>query len=95
MSDQMGANVSGFLYLRRKEGDFGAAAARYLRNPIMLASLAIVFVSLIGLFVVRALGFSPRTQIMTAVETIAGNLCWLPPLIGWWMSRRRDQEDAR
>jgi hypothetical protein len=84
----MGANVSGLLYLRRKEGSLSAAAAPYLRNPIMLTSFAIVFVSLLGLFIGRAAGFSPETQVLTAIETIAGNLCWLPPLIGWWMSRR-------
>ena len=38
MSDQMGANVSGLLYLRRREGSFGAATARYVRNPVMITS---------------------------------------------------------
>jgi len=27
--------------------------------------------------------------IVTALETIAANLCWLPPLVGWWFGRRR------
>lgn len=94
MSDQMGANVSGLLYLRRKEGSFGAAAARYVRNPVMLTSFAIVLVSLVGLLIGRAAGFSPETQVLTAIETIAGNLCWLPPLIGWW-AERRERRRAR
>jgi hypothetical protein len=92
MSDQMGANVAGFLYLRRKEGSIGSAASAYARNPVMLTSLLIVLIAPVGLFIGRMAGFSPETQILTAVETILGNLCWLPPLIGWWMERRERQE---
>lgn len=88
MSDQMGANVAGFLYLRRKEGSTGAAVSAYARNPVMLTSLLIVLIAPVGLLIGRLAGFSPETQILTAVETILGNLCWLPPLIGWWMERR-------
>ncbi|MBW7850994.1 MAG: hypothetical protein H3C38_10895 [Rhodospirillales bacterium] len=88
MSDQMGANVAGFLYLRRNNGHFAGAAASYVRNPVMLTSLAIVLVAPLGLFVGRAAGFSPNTQMLTAVETILANLCWLPPLVGWWTSGR-------
>jgi hypothetical protein len=29
------------------------------------------------------LGFSPTTQVYTALETMAANLCWIPPLVGW------------
>ncbi|MAC40107.1 MAG: hypothetical protein CMI62_18570 [Parvibaculum sp.] len=94
MSDQMGANVAGFLYLRRKEGDTRAAASAYVRNPVMLASLLIVVIAPVGLLIGRLAGFSPETQILTAVETILGNLCWLPPLIGWWMERRERGEAA-
>jgi len=36
-----------------------------------------------GLLAARLLGFSPTTQTYTALETIAANLCWLPPLVGW------------
>jgi hypothetical protein len=91
MSDQMGANVSGLVYLSRKEGSIRAAAIRYARNPVMLTSLAIVAVSLVGLLTGRLAGFRPETQVMTAIETIAGNLCWLPPLVGWWTTRREEQ----
>jgi hypothetical protein len=87
MSDQMGANVAGFLYLRRKEGSAGAASSAYARNPVMLTSLLIVLIAPVGLLIGRLAGFSPETQILTAVETILGNLCWLPPLIGWRMER--------
>ncbi len=88
MSDQMGANVAGFLYLRRNSGHLAGAAASYVRNPVMLTSLAIVLVAPLGLFVGRAAGFSPDTQMLTAIETILANLCWLPPLVGWWTSSR-------
>lgn len=88
MSDQVGANIAGFLYLRRKEGSAGAAASAYIRNPVMLTSLAIVLVAPLGLLIARAVGFSPETQILTALETILANLCWLPPIVGWWMARK-------
>ena len=41
-----------------------------------------------GLFLVRLAGFSPTNQVYTALETIAANLCWLPPLVGWLHERR-------
>jgi hypothetical protein len=90
----MGANVAGFLYLRRKEGSAGAASSAYARNPVMLTSLLIVLIAPVGLLIGRLAGFSPETQILTAVETILGNLCWLPPLIGWRMDRRERQGTA-
>jgi hypothetical protein len=88
MSDQMGANVAGFLYLRRNEGSIGGAASAYARNPVMLTSLAIILIVPAGLVIARLAGFSPETQVLTAVETIVANLCWLPPVIGWWTERR-------
>ena len=94
MSDQIGANVAGFLYLRRREGSAGAAVAAYARNPVMLTSLLIVLIAPVGLLIGRLAGFSPETQILTAVETILGNLCWLPPLLGWWMERRERRRMA-
>lgn len=94
MSDQMGANIAGALYLWRKEGSARAAGAAYLRNPVMLTSLLIVLVAPVGLLIGRLAGFSPVTQILTALETILGNLCWLPPLIGWWTTRRQRQESS-
>lgn len=92
MSDQMGANVAGFLYLRRKEGGTGAAASAYGRNPVMLTSLLIVLIAPVGLLIGRLAGFSPETQVLTAVETIVSNLCWLPPLIGWRMEGRERRQ---
>ncbi|MBI2955904.1 MAG: hypothetical protein HYY26_01195, partial [Acidobacteria bacterium] len=89
MSDQIGANVSGLVYLRRQETGWGAALGRYARHPVMLTSLAVILVVPVGLLAARLLGFSPTTQVRTAVETIAANLCWLPPLIGWLAERRR------
>jgi hypothetical protein len=49
----------------------------------MLASLLVILIAPIGLLVARLYGFSPTTQIYTALETIAVNLCWVPPLVGW------------
>lgn len=89
MSDQMGANISGLVYLRRREAGWSGALRRYARHPVMLASLAVILVVPMGLLAARLLGFSPTTQVRTAVETIAANLCWLPPLVGWLAERRR------
>jgi hypothetical protein len=36
MSDQLGANVSGLLFLRREEGSWEAAVTRYVRHPVLL-----------------------------------------------------------
>lgn len=90
MSDQIGANVSGLAFLRRKEGSWGRAFRHYLAHPVMLASWAIILAAPLGLFLARLLGFSPGTQVLTAAETIAANLCWLPPVVGW-LSEKRSQ----
>lgn len=87
MSDQIGANISGFIFLHRQTGSLSGAMARYLRHPVMLTSLVIVLAVPAGLFTARLFGFSPTTQILTALETIAANLCWMPPLVGWLMQR--------
>jgi hypothetical protein len=89
MSDQIGANVSGFLFIRRRTGSSSRALLAYFHEPVMLASLAVIFVVPAGLLVARLLGFSPETQTLTAIETIVANLCWLPPFIGWLMERSR------
>ena len=89
MSDQIGANISGLLFLRREEGSWHAAVARYVRHPVLLASLTVVLLVPVGLLLARAAGFSPTTQIYTALETIAANLCWVPPLVGAWTGRTR------
>ncbi|HVN32986.1 MAG TPA: hypothetical protein VMT45_13480 [Thermoanaerobaculaceae bacterium] len=88
LSDQIGANVSGFLFLRREEGTWSKAAARYARDPVMLASLAVILLVPVGLLLARLAGFSPTTQLYTAFETIAANLCWVPPVVGWLAERR-------
>jgi len=93
MSDQIGANVSGYIFLHKKTGSFSGAMTRYLRHPVMLTSLLVIFAVPAGLLIARLLGFSPTTQILTALETIAANLCWMPPLVGWLMERYQPEEE--
>ncbi len=95
MSDQIGANVSGLLFLRRREGTWRGAARMYGRDPVMLASLAVILLAPVGLLLARVVGFSPTTQVTTAAETIAANLCWVPPLVGALAERRRRREGDR
>ena len=83
LSDQIGANVSGLVFLRRKEESWSKAMEQYFHHPVMLTSLLIILIVPLGLLTARLLGFSPTTQTFTALETIAANLCWLPPLVGW------------
>ncbi|UCH11126.1 MAG: hypothetical protein JSU61_04340 [Fidelibacterota bacterium] len=94
LSDQFGANISGLLFFRRREGTWGRALARYIRHPVMLTSLAILLLVPVGLLGARLLGFSPTTQVYTALETIAANLCWLPPTVGWLRDRRHSRSSA-
>jgi hypothetical protein len=95
MSDQIGANVSGLIFLRRREGGWLAAAGRYVRHPVMLASLGVIVLVPLGLLAARLLGFSPTTQVRTALETIAANLCWVPPVVGWLVERHRGRVGRR
>ncbi len=88
LSDQIGASVAGLVYFRRHKKSWPLALRAYLASPVMLTSLAVIVVVPIGLFLVRLAGFSPTNQIYTALETIAANLCWLPPLVGWLHERR-------
>lgn len=83
LSDQIGANISGLLFLRRQEGAWLKAFRHYIHHPVMLTSLAIIFIVAAGLLIARLMGFSPTTQIYTALETTVANLCWAPPLVGW------------
>lgn len=83
LSDQIGANVSGLIFLRKKEGFWLNAMKEYFRHPVMLTSLLVILLVPLGLLTARLIGFSPSTQTYTALETIAANLCWLPPLVGW------------
>jgi len=88
MSDQIGANVAGMIFLRRRERSWFRAVIRYARHPVMLASLGVILLAPVGLLVARLLGFSPTTQVLTAIETIASNLCWVPPVVGWIAEKR-------
>jgi hypothetical protein len=88
LSDQIGANVSGYIFLRRREGSAGKAIRRYFRDAVMLSSLAVILIVPTGLFAARLCGFSPTSQLYTALETIAANLCWIPPAVGWHRERR-------
>jgi hypothetical protein len=91
LSDQIGASVSGLVFLRRRNATWGATVASYIRHPVMAASLLVIVCVPLALFVVRASGFVPSTQILTAVETIAANLCWVPPLVGSLAERRESR----
>lgn len=88
MSDQIGASVSGLVFLRRRTPGWWAALGAYVRHPVMLASLLVICGVPLGLLAARLLGFVPSTQTRTALETIAANLCWVPPLAGWLTERR-------
>ncbi len=83
LSDQIGASIAGFFFLRRKEGSLGNAARMYVKNPVMMSSAIVILIVPVGLLTARLGGFSPTTQTYTALETIAANLCWVPPLVGW------------
>ena len=88
MSDQVGGNISGLVFLRRRSGSWPQALRGYIRHPVMVTGLGIVLVVPVGLLASRLAGFSPTTQTLTAFETIVANLCWLPPAVGWWRERR-------
>ena len=88
LSDQIGANVSGFIFLKRKEGSWLNSISKYFHHPVMLASFIIILTVPVGLLITRIAGFSPTTQTYTALETIVANLCWVPPLIGWLKEKK-------
>ena len=90
LGDQLGGNVSATLYLRRREGSWRDTARVYARHPVMLASLTVLLIVPLGLLGARLAGFSPTTQVYTALETIAANLCCVPPLVGWVRERRAE-----
>lgn len=93
MSDQVGGNVSGLLFLRRHHKSWGQALRSYFTHPVMLAGLLVIFAVPAGLFIARMIGFSPSTQVLTAAETIVANLCWIPPLVGSLSERRAKGKD--
>ena len=88
MSDQIGANVSGFIFLKRREKNLYKAMLQYVQSPVMLSSIVVILIVPIGLFVARLVGFSPTTQLLTALETNVANLCWVPPLVGMLSEKR-------
>ncbi|NIM95649.1 MAG: hypothetical protein GTO18_18270 [Anaerolineales bacterium] len=88
MSDQIGASVSGILFLRRKTGSWISAIKAYFHHPVMVASLVVILLVPSMLIIARLLGFSPTTQVLTALEMIAANLCWVPPFVGWLWEKR-------
>jgi len=88
LSDQAGANVSGLFFLRKASTGWREAVSRYFHHPVMMTGLAVLLVAPAALFLARLMGFSPSTQVRTALETILANLCWLPPLIGWMAERK-------
>jgi hypothetical protein len=55
---------------------------RNIHHPVMFTSLGVILLMPIGLFVACFLGFSSKTQVYTALETIEANFRWVPPLIG-------------
>ena len=89
-SDQIGANVSGLVYMKRREKLWAPALRKYFRHPVMVTSLLTIIVVPVGLLLARMAGFSPTTQVLAAVETIAANLCWLPPLVGYYYENRKN-----
>lgn len=90
LGDQIGGNVSGLVFLTRREGSLKKGLAQYVRHPVMMVGLAIIFIVPAGLLGARLLGFSPDTQLFTALETITANLCWLPPLAGYLVERKSE-----
>lgn len=93
LSDQKWGNIGGLLFLRHREGGWIPALRAYGRSGVMMAGLLVVTLVPLGLLYGRLLGFSPTTQVHTALETIAADLCWVPPLIGWLSERRRVNQE--
>jgi len=83
LSDQIGANVAGSIFIKRQQKTLKKSLKVYFTNPVMITSLIVILIAPIGLLMVRLAGFSPTTQKYTALETIAANLCWLPVVVGW------------
>lgn len=83
LSDQIGANISGMIFLRKKTGNWKKTINLYIQNPVMVSSFIIILIVPFGLLFIRFLGFSPSTQVFTALETIAAIFFWVPPLVGW------------
>lgn len=87
LSDQIGGNISGYVFLRRRSQGASEALRSYITHPVMLTGLIIILTIPAALAAARFSGFTPSTQTLTALETIVANLCWVPPLIGWLSER--------
>jgi hypothetical protein len=87
MSDQIGAVVAGLLYELRTAESWQAGLLAFARNPVMITSVALIVAVPVGIFLARSAGFAPETQLLTALEMVVANLCWLPPLVGLLTSR--------
>ncbi|MCS7277833.1 MAG: hypothetical protein NZ531_03185 [Aquificaceae bacterium] len=92
LSDQIGANLAGLIFLVKRSGSPRGVLKAYTKNPVMLTSLMVVLLVPIGLIVARLLGFSPTKNLYVALETISANLCWLPPLAGVLWERKAKKE---
>jgi hypothetical protein len=88
MADQTGANVGGFLFIRRRERNLLSAHRRYRAEPVMLTTLAVIPLGALLALLARLAGLRAENQIMAAVETGLANLSWLPPTVGWYLERR-------
>lgn len=95
MSDQLMASVSGFVFLRRREGSWGGAFSSYIRHPVMISGLILVLGLPLLLLLGRIVGFRPETQVLAAAETMAANLCWIPPLVGTIAERRQQSRQGK
>ena len=89
MSDQIGGNASGLIFLHKHTRGWLDTIISYITHPVMLSGLIIIFLAPAGLALSRMAGFSPSNQVLTATETIAANLCRVPPLLGWLYERSR------
>jgi len=89
MADQIGASAAGFVFLRRRSESLLEAFRSYLGHPVMLSGIVVILLVPGALLAARILGFSPSSQLRAAIETIAANLCWVPPLVGWLSERKR------
>lgn len=94
MSDQLGALVAGWAFLRRETGSAAVATRAWAAHPVMRAGLAVALAAPAGLALARGAGFTPSTQVLTALETMAANLCWVPPAVGRIAERRARRAGA-
>ncbi len=93
MSDQIGANLLGFFYMRQRSSTGIRAMQAYVKSPVMVTGLGMILMVPLGLVIARILGFSPINQSLTALEVIMANLGWLPPVVGMLAERSKRDLD--